>query len=164
MTAANADRATTARRERILLVGSSGGHLAQLLALRPWWEEHERAWVTFDTADAVGALRDEKHVTWSYHPTTRNIPNLLRNTVQAVAVLRRFKPTVIVSTGAASAVPYFVLGRAAGVRTVYIEVFDRIDSATLTGRLVRPFTDLMLVQWPEQAPLYDDSVTIGPLL
>jgi UDP-N-acetylglucosamine:LPS N-acetylglucosamine transferase len=152
------------RRERILLVGSSGGHLAQLLALRPWWEAHERAWVTFDTADAVGALRDEEQVTWSHHPTTRNVPNLLRNTAQAVTVLRRFRPTVIVSTGAASAVPYFVLGRAAGVRTVYIEVFDRIDSATLTGRLVRPFTDLMLVQWPEQTQLYDDSVAIGPLL
>jgi hypothetical protein len=70
----------------------------------------------------------------------------------------------MVTTGAAVALPYFVLGRLLGRRTVYIEVFDRIDSPTLSGRLCRPFTDLMLVQWPEQAELYNDAVVVGPLL
>ena len=36
-----------------LLVGSSGGHLAQLLELEPWWRSWRRTWVTFETADAV---------------------------------------------------------------------------------------------------------------
>jgi hypothetical protein len=47
---------------------------------------------------------------------------------------------------------------------VYIEVFDRIDSATLTARLCRPFTTLMCVQWEEQRALYRDAVVIGQLL
>ncbi|HYO39138.1 MAG TPA: PssD/Cps14F family polysaccharide biosynthesis glycosyltransferase [Nocardioidaceae bacterium] len=145
-------------------MGSSGGHLAQLLQLRPWWSTRQRAWVTFDTADAVGQLREEPNVHWAHRPTTRNIPNLLRNTRQAFEVVRRFRPTTIVSTGAAVAVPYFVLGRLTGCRTVYIEVFDRVETPTLTGRLVRPFAELMLVQWPEQAALYDDAIAIGPLL
>ena len=149
---------------RILLVGSSGGHLAQLMQLEPWWRRHQRAWVTFDTCDATNLLAAEGDVTWAFRPTTRNVPNLLRNTWQAVKVLRRFRPTVVVSTGAAVAFPYFVLGRLLGVRTVYIEVFDRIDSPTLTGRLVRPFTDCMFVQWPEQLGLYDDAMELGPLL
>ncbi|MGL5810626.1 MAG: UDP-N-acetylglucosamine--LPS N-acetylglucosamine transferase [Nocardioides sp.] len=149
---------------RVLLVGSSGGHLAQLMTLRPWWEQSERAWVCFDTIDAIGQLADEDDVTWAYRPTTRNIPNLLRNTWQAVRVLRGFRPDVIVSTGAAVAFPYFVLGWLTRRRTVYIEVYDRIDSPTMTGRLVRPFADLMLTQWPEQNVLYDDAIQIGPLL
>lgn len=145
-------------------MGSSGGHLAQLMRLEPWWQRHPRAWVTFDTADATSILAAEQDVTWAFRPTTRNIPNLLRNTWQSVKVLRRFRPTVVVSTGAAVAFPYFLLGRLLGVRTVYIEVFDRIDTPTLTGRLVRPFTDAMLVQWPEQLGLYDDALELGPLL
>jgi UDP-N-acetylglucosamine:LPS N-acetylglucosamine transferase len=148
---------------RALLVGSSGGHLAQLVALRPWWSEMERHWVTFDTPDARSALRDEP-VTWAHHPTTRNVPNLLRNTVQAVRELRRYRPDVVVSTGAGVALPYFVLARALGVLTVYVEVYDRVDTATLTGRLCRPFTRLMLVQWPEQLGLYRDARLVGPLL
>jgi UDP-N-acetylglucosamine:LPS N-acetylglucosamine transferase len=149
--------------QRVLLVGSSGGHLAQLMGLRSWWSTLERAWVTFHTEDAVGHLGGER-VAWAYSPTTRNLVNLVRNAGLAWRVLRSFRPDVVVSTGAGVAVPFFVLGRLLGARTVYIEVFDRVDSSTLTGRLCRPFTDLMLVQWPEQVGLYRGAVVIGPLL
>ncbi len=86
------DQSTAApgRLERALLVGSSGGHLTQLLALEPWWREIERGWVTFDTPDAVHALAGEEHVWWAAHPTTRNVPNLLRNTRLAWRLVREF--------------------------------------------------------------------------
>lgn len=148
---------------RALLVGSSGGHLAQLVALADWWRTTERRWVTFDTADAVSTLPGEQ-VAWAHHPTTRNIPNLLRNLVLAARVLRDWRPDVVVSNGAAVAVPFFLVARLLGVRTVYLEVYDRVDSRTLTGRLVRPFTDLFLVQWPEQLDLYPEARLVGPLL
>ena len=47
------------------------------------------------------------------------------------------------------------------VAALYLEVFDRVDSKTLTARLCRPVTDLFLVQWPEQERLYKDSVLLG---
>ena len=78
--------------------------------------------------------------------------------------VRRTRPTVIVSTGAAVAFPFFVLGRLRRVKTVYIEVYDRVQTPTLTGRLCRRFSSLMLVQWPEQQSLYDESIVVGPLL
>ena len=147
---------------RLLLVSSSGGHLAQLMCLRPWWEQHERHWVTFDTPDAASKLAGED-VTWAHHPTTRNLPNLVRNSRLAWRTLDRYQPDVIVSTGAAVAVPFFWLHRWAKAATVYLEVYDRVDSRTLTGRLVRPATDLFLVQWPEQQRLYRSSVLVGGL-
>jgi UDP-N-acetylglucosamine:LPS N-acetylglucosamine transferase len=147
----------------VLLVGSSGGHLAQLLALRPWWGDRDRAWVTFPTPDAKSQLLDER-ATWAYYPTTRNIPNLIRNMGLAFRLLRREKPSLVISTGAGVAVPFFVLGWLRGIPTVYLEVYDRIDSPTLTGRLCRPFTRLFLVQWEEQKKFYPGSVVVGPLL
>lgn len=152
------------RAERILLVGSSGGHLAQLLALESWWVQQPRAWVTFRTPDAEFGLRNEENVTWAYSPTTRNIPNLLRNTRLACSLMLRFRPTVVISTGAGSALPFFALGKLMSSTTVYIEVYDRVDSPTLTGRLCRPFTDLMLVQWRDQLGLYRDAHLLGRLL
>ena len=150
--------------QRLLLVGSSGGHLTQLLALRSWWVDSDRAWVTFDTPDAVYSLAEEPHVWWAHHPTTRNLPNLIRNSFLALRVMRRYRPDIICSTGAAVAVPFFILGWLLRVQTVYIEVYDRIETPSLTGRLCRPFASLMLVQWPEQQALYDDAVVVGPLL
>jgi UDP-N-acetylglucosamine transferase subunit ALG13 len=148
-----------------LLVCSSGGHLTQLLALRHWWGARNRAWVTSDSAHARSALHGEP-VSWGYFPTTRNAVNLVRNSLLAMRLLipPSRRPSVIISTGAGLALPFFVLGRLIRIPTVYIEVFGRVDSRTLTGRLCRPFTSLFLVQWEEQRALYRGAVLAGQLL
>lgn len=148
---------------RVALVGSSGGHLAQLLALRPFYERHDRFWVTFETPDAVSLLANERTY-WCHHPTNRNLPNLVRNTLLAWRVLRRERPMLIVSTGAAVAVSFFWLGALLGSKTVFIEVIDRIDQPTLTGRLIRPVASVILLQWPEQQRFYPRGQVVGPLL
>lgn len=119
--------------------------------------------MTFNTEDANSRLNGEK-VDWAYHPTTRNARNLLRNLALAVRVLRRERPDVVISTGAGVAFPFFLLARLMRVPTVYIEVYDRLDSPTLTGRLCRPFTDLFCVQWTEQTRFYPSAQVIGSLL
>ncbi|MEM7275107.1 MAG: UDP-N-acetylglucosamine--LPS N-acetylglucosamine transferase [Actinomycetota bacterium] len=149
-------------RKRVLFVSSSGGHLSQLLQLRPWWARHERLWVTFDLPDARSKLEDETMIP-AFHPTTRNLRNMLRNTPLAVRTIRGFRPDVIVSNGAGVAVPFFVVARILGVPTVYLEVYDRIDSRTMTGRLCAPLATEFLVQWPEQQALYDGSALVGPV-
>ncbi|WP_309227329.1 UDP-N-acetylglucosamine--LPS N-acetylglucosamine transferase [Micromonospora thermarum] len=147
----------------LLLVGSSGGHLAQLLALRSWYERWRRVWVTFDTPEAVSLLTGEDVVP-AHHPTTRNVPNLLRNAVLAARVLRRRKVAAVVTTGAGVAVPFVVLAWLRRIPTVYIEVYDRIDTPTLTARLCRPFLSAMLVQWEEQRRQYPEATVVGTLL
>lgn len=150
-------------RPHALLVGSAGGHLAQLVRLRGWWQDLDRTWVTFDQPDARSLLAEEP-VIWAHHPTTRNLPNLVRNLALAVRQVRRLRPDVVVSTGAGVALPFFVCARILRIPTVYVEVFDRIGSRTLTARLCRPFTSRFCVQWPEQLELYPGSILIGPLL
>lgn len=147
---------------KICLVGSSGGHLTHLYMLKPFWQEHDRIWVTFDKADAQSLLQGEKMYP-CYFPTNRNIKNLLRNTVVAWKVLRKEKPDLIISSGAAVAVPFFYLGKLFGAKTAYIEVFDRIDKPTLTGKLVHPITDLFVVQWEEMLDVYSGSVNLGSI-
>lgn len=147
----------------VLLVCSSGGHLAQLYNLRSWWERFDRVWVTFDTPDATSLLSDERVIP-AFHPTTRNVANLLRNLKLAWRTIGRERPALVVSTGAGVAVPFFLVARLRGARTAYIEVFDRIDSATLTGRLCYPLSDVFALQWPEQREVYRKGAVIGPLL
>lgn len=151
------------RTMRIALVGSSGGHLRQLWQLKDWWDSNDRFWVTFATPDAKSLLAAED-VHWAHHPTTRNVPNLLRNTVLAWRLLRSKRPDVVISTGAGVAFPFFVLGKLLGVKTVYLEVYDRIDLPTMTGRLCYPFTDLFLVQWTQQRRFYPRARLVGTVL
>ena len=148
---------------RVLVVCSSGGHLAQLHCLDAWWRQHDRAWVTFDKTDARSLL-DGERVYWAHHPTNRNLKNLLKNTLLAVRVLARERPELVVSNGAGVTVPFLWLGKAMGARTVYVEVYDRVDSPTLTARLVRPVLDRMVVQWEEQKRFYPEGVFLGAVL
>lgn len=138
---------------KLCFVTSSGGHLLQLYVLKQWWLKYDHFWVTFRKEDAVSLLKDEK-VYWAYYPTNRNIKNLIRNLFLACRILMRERPDFIISTGAGVAVPFFWLGKLFGCKLIYMEVFDRIDSPTLTGRLVYPFTDKFLVQWEEQKAFY----------
>ena len=145
------------------LVCSSGGHLLQLHRLKPWWEKHDRFWVTFPMPDARSLLAGEETYA-AHHPTTRNVPNLLRNLLLAWRLLRRRRPDLVVSTGAGVAFPFFLAARALGIRTVYLEVYDRIDLPTLTGRLCYPLTDLFLMQWEGQRRFYPRAHFVGTVL
>ncbi|VOI44511.1 putative glycosyl transferase enhancer [Streptococcus pneumoniae] len=133
---------------KVCLVGSSGGHLTHLYLLKPFWKDRERFWVTFDKEDARSILENEIFYP-CYYPTNRNLKNLIKNTILAFKILRKERPDIIVSSGAAVAVPFFYLGKIFGAKTVYIEVFDRIDAPTMTGKLVYPVTDRFIVQWEE---------------
>ena len=147
---------------KVCLVGSSGGHLAHLYMLKKFWHDKERFWVTFDKEDARSLLKDEKMYS-CYYPTNRNIKNLIRNTVLAVKVLRKEHPDLIISSGAAVSVPFFYLGKLFGAKLIYIEVFDRIDKPTLSGRLVYPITDKFIGQWEEQKKVYKKAINLGSI-
>lgn len=147
---------------KVALVCSSGGHLTQLHQLKPFWEKHERFWVTFRLPDSESLL-DGEDVVWAHYPTTRNLRNAIRNLGLALRILPRRRPDLIVSDGAGVAFPFFLVARLLRIKTVYIEVYDRIDSPTLTGRLCRPLTTLFLVQWEEQKRFYPRAQVIGRL-
>lgn len=102
--------------------------------LMPVFEQAaDRFWVTFDKEDANSALEGER-VYHCYFPTNRNIFNLFRNSLLAAKVLHREKPELIISSGAAVAVPFFILGKLMGAKTVYIEVFDRSEPSSVMSR------------------------------
>ncbi len=147
---------------KVALVGSSGGHLTHLYMLKPFWENKERFWVTFDKEDAKSILKNEKMYPCHY-PTNRNIKNLIKNTVLAWKVLRKEKPDLIISSGAAVAVPFFYLGKLFGAKLIYIEVFDRIDKPTLSGKLVYPITDKFIVEWEEMKKVYPKAKNLGSI-
>ena len=78
-------------------------------------------------------------------------------------ILKKEKPDLIISSGAAVAVPFFYLGKLFGAKLIYIEVFDRIDKPTLTGKLVYPITDEFIVEWEEMKKVYPKAKNLGSI-
>ena len=147
---------------KVCLVGSSGGHLTHLYMLKPFWENKDRFWVTFDKEDARSLLEGEKMYP-CYYPSNRSIKALCINTFRAIKILRKERPDLLISSGAAVAVPFFWIGKIMGMKTIYIEVFDRIDKSTMTGKMCYPVTDKFIVQWEEMKEVYPKAVNLGSI-
>ena len=56
-----------------------------------------------------------------------------------------------------------ILFQLMGKKLIYIEVFDRIDKSTLTGRLVYPIADKFIVQWDEMKKVYPKAINLGSI-
>jgi UDP-N-acetylglucosamine:LPS N-acetylglucosamine transferase len=147
----------------VLLVCSAGGHLLQMYLLRDAWRDVSHSWVSLNREDARSLLAGEV-VHYGYGPTTRNILNLLRNLRLALSIVRRTRPSVIVTTGAGLAVPFAWIGRLTGAKVVYVESLTRINRPSLSCRLIRPVASRIYVQWPELVNTVSGSTYVGTVL
>ena len=74
----------------------------------------------------------------------------------------RFRPDVVVSTGAAPG--YFTLrfGKLCGARTIWIDSMANVEQMAKAGRMAGKYADLWLTQWPglarEAGPHYAAQV------
>ena len=152
--------AKTGKNIKVCLVGSSGGHLTHLYMLKPFWENKERFWATFDKEDARSLLKGEKLYP-VYYPSNRSIKALIINTHRAIKILRKERPDLIISSGAAPAIPFFWIGKLMGAKTIYIEVFDRIDKSTISGKICYPVADKFIVEWEEMKQVYKKAINLG---
>ena len=147
---------------KVCLVGSSGGHLDHLYILRPFWEDKERFWATFDKEDARSQLKGEK-IYPVYYPSNRSLKALIINTHRAIKILRKERPDLIISAGAAPAVPFFYIGKMMGAKLIYLETFDRINKLSLSGKLCYKISDLFIVQWEQMKAVFPKAVYYGSL-
>jgi len=137
---------------KIGLVCSHGGHLTEMMALMPALAGHELFLVTYESARAE-ELKGELPVY-----TLKNIGTSPKLALQALPVawrvLRRDRPHTLLSTGSEIAIPFFALAKLLRIRTVFVESFCRVKTASKTGKVVYPVVDEFLVQWPDLLTVY----------
>ncbi len=75
-----------------------------------------------------------------------------------------FRPTVVISCGTGLTVPIFYSARFLGIRTVFIESMSRVETLSITGRILLGKTDLFFVQWPGLAQKIPGAIYGGQLL
>lgn len=147
----------------ICLVASAGGHLAQLRKMSEAWRGHRVWWIT-TTPVVQDTLRREGRVYVvgecnRRHPL-RVVPVLLR----CMWAISKERPDVVISTGAAAGCLTCLLAKLRGAKVVWLDSITNVNRISLSGRLVRPFADLFLVQWPELAEEYPGTEFAGAVI
>ena len=148
---------------KICLVSSSGGHLFQLYQLKSFWQGKKRFWVSFKTQD-VTSLLDGERVFFAHYPESRNALNTIKNFFLAFDILRKERPEVIISCGAAIAPPFFLAGKILGIKSIYIEPVDFIKKPSLAGQLSYFLADLFLIQDKKQKKFFPKAHYWGATL
>ena len=131
----------------ILVVCSAGGHYSACKRFKGFFDSYPHIWVTFKTITATTELSKERTY-WAFHPTNRNIWNLLRNLGLSLFIILKHNPKLILTTGAGVSVPFVLIGKLLMKKTIFIESITRSSKLSLSAKLCLPFLDKCIVQWP----------------
>ncbi len=146
---------------KILAVASEGGHWIQLLRLKSAFEDAEL--VVVSTHKSSGKTNSS----YQYYSVTDanrwDKMKLFKMAYQINSIIAREKPDYIISTGAAPGLAAILFGKVRGCKTIWIDSIANAERLSLSGRLIKPFTNLHLTQWPHLAKgrtLYRGTVIV----
>ncbi|ODG93165.1 polysaccharide biosynthesis protein [Gottfriedia luciferensis] len=140
---------------RVCFAASSGGHLEQLMMLYPLMIENDSFIFTEKTTFNYYYKGIECHEVFQINRREKLfIIKLIMLIFITFFVLIKRKPDVIISTGALVTLPLCLVGKIFGKKIVFIESFSKVNSPTLTGRIVYKFADLFIVQWEDMKKVY----------
>jgi len=146
---------------KICVVSSCGGHLTEVRCFLGAYQNLEHFYILNDKAilpdDMVGRTRFIVHA-------ERNF-KVLWNFYEAYRILRKEKPTMILSTGAGPVVPFALIGRwFFGCRITFIETLTRVQRPSLTGRLIYRLSHDFFYQWESLRKFFPKGTYGGPLI
>jgi len=148
---------------RICLVASAGGHLTQLLKLSECWENHKVFYVS--TLKSVTQKLQKLGRFYITGECNREHPFLATLVLKkCIKIILKEKPDVIISTGAAPSCILCLISKLIGTKIVWIDSIANVERLSLSGRIIRPFANLILTQWPEVAEKYESVYYEGSLI
>ena len=153
--------AETRKDIKVCFAASSGGHLEQLLALKPLMERYDSFILTEKTAYEAKFPVRARYVKQVNRHEASFLPRMAANLVTSLRIWRAEKPDVIVCTGALATIPFCLVGHARGAKLIFIESFAKTSSPTMTGKLLHKYADRFYVQWESMLSIYPDARYAG---
>jgi beta-1,4-N-acetylglucosaminyltransferase len=152
------------RKPYVCLVASSGGHIDELSQLNSVFSKFNRFYMVPKTPWTV-SLKEKKHFIYDMNRKNKitKVFSMTYMFVQQFAILIKERPDVVVTTGAAVAIPAAIFCKICRKKLVYIESICRVKSRSKTGDFMYGRADLFIVQWRELLSVYPEAVYGGSI-
>lgn len=149
---------------KICFVASSGGHLEEINQLKGIAEKYDNFLVTEQSEYQSIKLGEKKYFV---RKTDRKeklfLIHFIKLFFQAAKILKKEKPDLIISTGALITYPFCLLGKFMKIKSIYIESFARVNTPSMTGKLMHPIANLFIVQSEELLQFFPNAVYGGSI-
>lgn len=141
------------RNKKICLVASAGGHLTQLLKMIDSWRNYEAIYVS--TSHVVASKLSQFGKTYIIGECNReHVIESAKVLFRCLSVAIKERPDYVLSTGAAPGFFLCITAKLFGAKVIWVDSIANVKQLSMSGKLIRPFADLFLTQWPE---LQDNS-------
>jgi UDP-N-acetylglucosamine:LPS N-acetylglucosamine transferase len=148
---------------RVCLAASAGGHVSQLTRLSEGWRGHDTFCVT--TTEVVRSKLSKFGRVYVVGECNRQHPiRVFMVLMRCIGIALKERPDVVISTGAAAGCLLCLLYKMQGAKIIWIDSITNVNCISLSGRMVRFFADLFLVQWPELAVRYKNAEYVGAVI
>ena len=145
--------------KKVLAVASGGGHWVQLLRLRKSFEGQELAFMTTN-AEYASEVNEPLYVVKDANLNKKI--GLIIMFIQVLWVLLRFRPDVIVTTGAAPGFAAIMIGKVFGAKTLWLDSIANGEELSAAGKKAHRWADEWLTQWEhlekEEGPSFKGRV------
>ncbi|SHK16894.1 Oligosaccharide biosynthesis protein Alg14 like [Clostridium cavendishii DSM 21758] len=147
---------------KICFAASSGGHFEQLMKLKPLMGKYDSFVLTEKTnidynMDGIPTY----YVEQINRKEKGHIFKFIKIFISSAKIFFKEKPDAIVTTGVLATIPMAIMCKIFRRKVIYIESFAKINSPTLTGKLMYKFADLFLVQWESMKKFYPKAIYGG---
>ena len=150
------------RNIKICFAASSGGHFEQLMMLKPLMNKYDSFVVTEKTSYSSDVEGFTNYGLMQVNRKELSMPfRLIINGFKSIFILIKEKPDVVITTGVLAMIPLSLLAKFCGKKLIYIESFAKINSPTLTGKLLYKYADRFYVQWESMKKFYPDAIYLG---
>jgi len=147
---------------KICLIASSGGHFEQIMMLRPLIEEYSGFIVTEKTNyDLSLNFANFYYLKQVNRNEIKFLWRMLLNFFKSLEIFLKEKPDVVISTGALATIPMCFLAKLFKRKLAFIESFAKVNSPTLTGKIMYKIADEFYVQWEEMLNIYPNAIYKG---
>lgn len=143
--------------KRVMFISSVGGHLTQLLELKSMFKDYDYVLVTEKT-EVTKDMKGKYNMNYLLYGSREYLLSYIFkfsfNVLKSFYLFFKYRPSVIITTGAHTAVPMCYIGRLFGKKIIFIESYAKRTSPTLSGRLVYPIATIFVVQWETMLEFY----------
>lgn len=152
--------------KKVLFISSTGGHLSELLQLKPLFAEYDSYLITEKTKSTISLKKEygKKMHYLVYGTKSHLFPYLFKfafNIVKSLWLFLKIWPAVVVTTGTHTAVPMCYIAKLFGKKVIFIETFANSSTPTESGKMVYPIADVFVVQWESMLEHYPKAIYGG---
>jgi len=153
--------------KKVLFISSTGGHLTELLQLRPMFEHYDYHVITEKTkanADLGREFGSDRFDTLVFGTKVHPFSYLFKfgwNCLKSVYLYHKIKPDYVITTGTHTAVPMCKLAHLHHKKVIWIETMANAKTPTMAGKMIYPIADLFIVQWESMLEVYPKAVYGG---